>query len=79
MPINELCPDNFRDIRKTLVVQDPVNVFYALLAKLLISLEFLGLLIFYLEFLKPQLYATNASSIKIFAQQLALEQILKLL
>ena len=52
MPADELYPDDFWNIREALVVQDPVNVFLALLAKLLISLEFLSLLVFLLKFLQ---------------------------
>ena len=50
MPADELRLDDFWDVKKALVVQDPVNVFSALLAKLLISSELLGLLVFGLQF-----------------------------
>ena len=50
MPTNKLCLDNFRDIRKALVVQNPINIISALLAELLISFEFLSLLVFDLQF-----------------------------
>ena len=50
MPTDELYPDNFRDIKKALVVQDPINVFPALLAELLIGPELPALLIFGLSF-----------------------------
>ena len=65
MPADELCLDNFWDVGEALVVQNLVNVFPALLAKLLISLELPGLLVFILEFLQPQSHATNASFIRI--------------
>ena len=78
MLVDELCSDDFRDIRKVLVVQDVINVFPVLFIQLFRS-EFLSLRIFFLEFLQPQFYATNTGSIKTFAQQLALEQVLKLL
>ena len=50
MLADELYPDNFRDVKKTLVVQDPMNVFSTLLAELLIGSELLGLLVFGLQF-----------------------------
>ena len=43
--------NNFWDIKEAFVVQDPVNIFPALLAKLLIALELLSLLVFILKFL----------------------------
>ena len=53
MPTDELYPNNFLDIKKVLMVQNPINIFLALLAKLLIGFEFLDLLIFILKFLQP--------------------------
>ena len=50
MLINELCPDNFRDGKEVLMMQNPVNVFSALLTGLSISFELLGLLLFSLQF-----------------------------
>ena len=46
VPANELCLDDFRDIGEALVVQHAVNVFPALLTKLLIGPQLLGLLVF---------------------------------
>ena len=66
MPADELYPDNFRDVEKALVMQDLINIFPALLAKLLISSELPGLLVFILEFLQPQFYASNTGCIKTF-------------
>ena len=66
MPADELCPDDFRDIREALVVQDSVNVFPALLVELLIGLNYLGLVIFILKFLHPQAYTVNASFLRTF-------------
>ena len=51
MPADELCPDDFQNVEETFVVQDPINVFSALLAKLLIGSELPGLLVFILKFL----------------------------
>ena len=51
MPADEPCPNNFRDVKEALVMQDCVNVFPVLLAKLLISPKFPGLLVFLQEFL----------------------------
>ena len=55
MPTNKLCPDNFRDVRETLVVQDAVDVVLALRAKLLVRLlvdpQLPGLLVLGLQFM----------------------------
>ena len=55
MPINKLCPDDFRDRKEALVVQDAVDVVPALLAKLLVGLlvgpQLLGLLVLGLQFM----------------------------
>ena len=51
MPIDKLCPDDFRNIGEVLVMQNSINVFLALLAKLLNGPEFPGLLVFILKFL----------------------------
>ena len=51
MPTNKFCPDDFRDVKKTLVVQNPINVVPALLAELLVGSQLLGLLIFILKLL----------------------------
>ena len=40
-------------------MQNSINIFSALLVKLLISPKLLSLFVFILEFLQPQLYATN--------------------
>ena len=66
MPADELCLNNFWDKKKTLVVQNLVNVFSALLAKLMIGFELLDLFVFILEFLLPQFHITNTSFVKIF-------------
>ena len=50
MPANKLCPDNFRDVGEALVVQNPINVIPALLAKLLVGLQLPGLFVFGLQF-----------------------------
>ena len=50
MPANKLYSDNFWDVREALLVQNSINVIPALLTKLLISFEFLGLLLFGLQF-----------------------------
>ena len=50
MPANKLCPDNFRDIGETLVVQNPINVVPALLAELLVGPQFPGLFVLGLQF-----------------------------
>ena len=59
MPADELCPDDFRDVGEALVVHHAVNVFPALLAKLLIGLQFPSLFVFILEFMQPQSHAAN--------------------
>ena len=46
MPTNKFCPDDFRDVGKALVVQNPIDVVPALLAKLLVGPQLLGLLVF---------------------------------
>ena len=73
MPADELCPENFRDIRKAIVMQDPINVFPSLPAKLLIGFELLSLLVFDLQFVYPDSYTTNAGCIKAFIWQFVLE------
>ena len=50
MPTYKLCPDDFWDVKQALVVQNPIDGVPALLAKLLISPELPGLLIFGLQF-----------------------------
>ena len=50
MPVDELYLDDFRDIREVLIVQNPIDVVPALLAKLFISPELPGLLVFGLQF-----------------------------
>ena len=70
MPANKLRPDDFGDVGEALVVQQAVNVFLALLAKLLVSSELPGLLVFILEFLQPQSHASD--DIKPFFGQLFL-------
>ena len=50
MPTNKLCPDNFRDVREALVVQNPIDVVPALLAELLVGPQLTDLLVFDLQF-----------------------------
>ena len=50
MPTNKLRPDDFRDIREALVVQNPIDVIPALLAELLVGPQFLGLFVLGLQF-----------------------------
>ena len=50
VPTDKFCLDDFRDVKKALVVQHAVNVFPVLLANLLIGLELPGLLVFGLQF-----------------------------
>ena len=50
MPTYKLYPNDFRDVKEALVVQNPINIVSALLAELLISIELLGLLVFDLQF-----------------------------
>ena len=48
MPADKLCPDNFWDIQKTLIMQDFFNI---VLICWIFGSGFLGLLIFALQFL----------------------------
>ena len=66
---NELYQDNFQYVKKALVVQYPINIFPALLAKLLISPELSGLLVFGLQFILPQSHAIYTDCIKTFIQR----------
>ena len=50
MPADELHLDYFEDIREALVMQHAVNVFPAMLAKLLIGPQLPSLLVFVLQF-----------------------------
>ena len=50
MPANKLCPDDFRDVGETLVVQNPIDVVPALLAELLVGPQLPGLLVLGLQF-----------------------------
>ena len=45
MPTNKLCSDDFRDVREALVVQNPIDVVPALLAKLLVGPQLSGFLV----------------------------------
>ena len=47
MPIEELCPNDFRDVREVLVVQDPIDI---ILAFKIFYRGLLGLLVFGLQF-----------------------------
>ena len=51
VPANELCLDDFRDVGEALVMQHAVNVFLALLARLLVGPQLPGLLVFSLQFM----------------------------
>ena len=53
MLIDKFSLDDYWDVKEVLVVQDSVNIFLIVLAKLLISFELPGLLVFLLEFLQP--------------------------
>ena len=46
MLANKLCLDNYRDVKKALVVQNAVTVIPALLAKLLVDFQLPSLLVF---------------------------------
>ena len=50
VPTNKLCPDDFRDVGEALVVQNPIDVVPALLAELLVGLQFPGLFVLGLQF-----------------------------
>ena len=50
MLADELCSDDFQDLGEVLVVKHAVNILPALLAKLLIGPQLLGLLVFDLQF-----------------------------
>ena len=50
MPTNKLCPDDFRDIGEALVVQIPIDLVPALLAKLLVGPQFPDLFVLGLQF-----------------------------
>ena len=50
MPTNKVCPNDFRDVREALVVQNPIDVVPALLAKLLVGPQFSGLFVLSLQF-----------------------------
>ena len=51
MLAEKLRSDDFRDVGEALVVQHAANIFSALLAKLLIGFQLLGLLVFGLQFM----------------------------
>ena len=65
MPANKLCLDDFRDVRKALVVQYAINVLSIVFTQLFFF-ELLGLLIFLLEFLQTQSHTANASLVETF-------------
>ena len=50
MPTNKLYPDDFRDVREALVVQNSIDVVPALLAELLVGPQLPGLLVLGLQF-----------------------------
>ena len=50
MLTNKLCPDDFWDVREALVVQNPIDVVLALLAKLLVGPQLPDLLVLGLQF-----------------------------
>ena len=45
MPTNKICPDDFRDVREALVVQNLIDVVPVLLAKLLVGPQLSGFLV----------------------------------
>ena len=51
MPTNKLCPNDFRDIKEALVMQNLIDVVPALLAELLVGPQLPGLLVFILKLL----------------------------
>ena len=71
MPADKFCLDDFRDVGKTLVVQDAVDVLPVF--DQLFRPKFASVFVFVLQFLQPQPHTTNVDSVKTFAQQLALE------
>ena len=77
MPANELCLNNFRDIREGLVVQYIINILPVLTQ--LFCFELASMFVFVLQLLQPQFYATDTSSIKTFAQQFVSKQVPELL
>ena len=56
MPADELCPDNFRDIKEALIVQNSFNI---VPTYWMFGPSFPSLFIFVLQFLQPQSHATN--------------------
>ena len=65
MLAHEFCLDNFRDIKKALVMQHIVNIFLAILDQLF-CFEFLRLFVFTMQFLEFQSHAANINLIKAF-------------
>ena len=50
MPTNKLYPDDFRNVGEALVMQNPIDVVPALLAKLLVGPQLPGLFVLDLQF-----------------------------
>ena len=66
MFLYKVCSDDFMDVWKILVVQDLVNIFPILLAKLYIGLQLPGLLVFILEIFQLQTHTANARFVRTF-------------
>ena len=67
MSAKKLCPDNFWDVKEALVVQNLINIFPPLLAKLLIGSEFANVFVFILQLLQLHTHIVNAGYIKFFS------------
>ena len=65
MPTDKLCPNDFRDIEKALMVQHIFNILPVNIAWLLNS-NFLSLVVFILNFLQLQPHQADASLVKSF-------------
>ena len=65
MPTNELYPDNFRDIRETLLVQHTIDVLLVVFYQLFCSKLASGF-IFFLQLLQPQFHAADTSLVRTF-------------
>ena len=64
IPAVELCPDDFQDIKKALVMQDAVDILPVL--DQLFRFKLTSVFVLLLQLLQPQSYATNAGSIRTF-------------
>ena len=65
MPADEICPNNFQNIEKTLIVKHAVNILPVIFIELFCS-KLLDLFDFFLEFLQPQSHAANSSFVGTF-------------